>query len=189
MRIFTFGDHHFCHKNILKFEPATRQFDTVQDMNTHMIQTWNVHIGKTDIVLYAGDFVMGNHAYASYLLNYGLNGDKYLIRGNHDRKRIKGWKSVSHIFLADTDIIIHNPQSLINLHRIHTINLETIKTVYHAHLHSRPIETCEWWEKFPYKNINFINVGVDVTAFKPIELPYHIFASPFLKHLLYLFNV
>lgn len=53
-------------------------------MRSTLITNWNNTVGPLDRVYVLGDFVMGNTYYAERLLK-SLNGEKYLIKGNHDK--------------------------------------------------------------------------------------------------------
>lgn len=179
MRLVTIADHHFGHKNMLKFEPEHRKFKDVYEMNTFMADEWNKYIEPNDIVFYLGDFSLTGRYYTYYLLTEKLNGQKILIVGNHDRKNHIGWQTrVQYIFSIDNSILlIHNPgklnskswlleNKLVDEHLKNGI----IKKVYHGHIHHKKIFECDWWEQFKYKDIEFINAGIEATNYKPIIL-------------------
>lgn len=81
LRWFT-SDHHFGHVNIIDYVP--RPFRTVTHMNEALVANWNDHVGPDDDVYVVGDFAMGQ---IDHTIHYAerLNGNKYLIPGNHDR--------------------------------------------------------------------------------------------------------
>jgi calcineurin-like phosphoesterase family protein len=82
-KIWVLSDHHFSHKNIIKFE--NRPFDSVEQMNEFMIQAHNDIVASDDIVYFLGD-VSFNQKIAVNQVN-ALNGKKVLITGNHDDLR------------------------------------------------------------------------------------------------------
>ena len=53
-KLFFTSDHHFGHKNILKF--SNRPFTNVQEMDEIMIQKWNEKVQPEDEVYHLGDF-------------------------------------------------------------------------------------------------------------------------------------
>ena len=88
--IWVISDTHFNHANILKFKDrvgkAVRgQFNSVEDMNEHMIQRWNEVVKPGDKVYHLGDVVFGNDKVEWMNTNMPrMNGSKRLIFGNHD---------------------------------------------------------------------------------------------------------
>lgn len=82
VRTFVISDLHFNHLNIIKY--CDRPFNSVDEMNKHMIKIWNENIKATDIVYFLGDFCMGG-AEQIQLFAKQLNGRKRIVLGNHDR--------------------------------------------------------------------------------------------------------
>jgi len=99
-RHFVASDLHFNHKNIALYCPESRgQFvqqvgmnlddspvyeHYIEAMNEEIIQKWNTLVQPGDHVFILGDVAMGRIDQAPALIRR-LNGDKTLIRGNHDR--------------------------------------------------------------------------------------------------------
>lgn len=77
------ADQHFYHKNLLK-RIDKRPFDTIEEMNQHMIDQWNSKVKDNDEVYILGDFSVGNGEQTSQILRE-LRGIKYLIVGNYDK--------------------------------------------------------------------------------------------------------
>lgn len=85
-QIFFTSDLHFDHHNILKFQD--RGVKSIQQMNQKIIDNWNSIVGKQDDIYILGDFMWRNQRDNFDKLKRitnSLNGNKYLIRGNHDR--------------------------------------------------------------------------------------------------------
>jgi len=80
MEIWFTSDHHFNHTNIIKYQ--NRPFANIKEMNETLIEVWNVHIKPSDLVYHIGDFVF--HSKAVEPIVKQLNGNIYLISGNHD---------------------------------------------------------------------------------------------------------
>ena len=81
---FYCADLHLDHSNMLKFEPENRPFTNVDEMNEAIIQYWNAKVKPGDEVYILGDFCFdtkGNRA-TNFLRR--LNGQKFLVKGNHD---------------------------------------------------------------------------------------------------------
>jgi len=108
MRRFFTSDHHFFHKNILKYEALHRPFYSVDEMNRELILRWNQVVAPTDEVYYLGDLTFDAHSSRAQLLLDSLNGTKYLIQGNHDPNHLqecgfKWMKSTDKLSLIDQE--------------------------------------------------------------------------------------
>lgn len=82
------SDHHFDHKNIIKY--CDRPFASIEEMNKTLITYWNETVTPEDEVYYLGDFSLSTKAAENYTKR--LNGKKYLIPGNHDRCHSSNFK-------------------------------------------------------------------------------------------------
>ena len=75
------GDWHYDHANILHYD--NRPFTSVYEMNDALVVNWNHVTAPGDTVDIVGDMFWGGPAQALPVLKE-LNGQKILIRGNHD---------------------------------------------------------------------------------------------------------
>lgn len=80
------SDPHFFHNNVIRFDG--RKFGDVDQMNEFMIYQWNGRVTPRDEVIILGDLSFGNGVQTNQLL-HRLNGRKYLIEGNHDRRFLR----------------------------------------------------------------------------------------------------
>lgn len=80
-KIYVTSDTHFNQSFIILF--GKRPFKNLKEMNEMLIKNWNKTVDKNDIVIIVGDFVAGNYLFCKWLLSK-LNGEKILIKGNHD---------------------------------------------------------------------------------------------------------
>lgn len=82
---FITSDQHIGHKNIAKY--TGRPFDNEHNtdhMDTTLINNWNSMIGPDDNVLVLGDVALGRIEIS--LARWGrMQGNKFLVPGNHDR--------------------------------------------------------------------------------------------------------
>lgn len=85
-KIFFTSDTHFGHANIIKF--CKRPFLNVDDMNEALVENWNKVVTEDGIVFHLGDFAFGGSNVWNEIIPR-LNGQIYLILGNHDRKNIR----------------------------------------------------------------------------------------------------
>ena len=77
------ADLHFYHA-AMNDRMDHRGFADVEEMNEYMINKWNQKVRKNDDVIIIGDLSWGNAEETSQLTRR-LNGNLYLIQGNHDR--------------------------------------------------------------------------------------------------------
>ena len=81
MANFYIADTHFGHENIIRFDG--RPFQNWEEMDRELIRRWNESVGKGDLVHIIGDFVWKPASRWGEIVPK-LNGQKILIRGNHD---------------------------------------------------------------------------------------------------------
>ena len=84
--VFLVSDTHFGHSGVCKFMrndgvTKLRPFDNPEEMDEFMVEAWNKRVKPTDKVYHLGDVVINRKALG---IKRRLNGDKVLIRGNHD---------------------------------------------------------------------------------------------------------
>ena len=84
--VFLVSDTHFGHTGVCRFTRADgvtklRPWDTAEEMDEFMVAAWNERVRPTDKVYHLGDVVINRKALG---IMRRLNGDKVLIRGNHD---------------------------------------------------------------------------------------------------------
>lgn len=77
------SDLHFFHES-LNERMDCRGFDSKEQMNEYMITKWNQRVRKGDDVVVLGDFSIGKGEETNGILER-LNGNKFLIVGNHDK--------------------------------------------------------------------------------------------------------
>lgn len=96
MTIWFTSDTHFDHFNCIEFcdrpigiNPRLHSRDEQKEaMNETLIKNWNECVAWDDQVYHLGDFAFCGVSKATHILDQ-LNGDKYLIRGNHDKDLCK----------------------------------------------------------------------------------------------------
>jgi calcineurin-like phosphoesterase family protein len=90
--VFLYSDPHFGHANICKFTnydgTPLRPWDDVNEMDEEMVRRYNEAVGPKDKTYFLGDIVI-NRKHLSILDR--LNGDKVLIKGNHDIFRLSDY--------------------------------------------------------------------------------------------------
>jgi len=76
------SDPHFLHKNIITF--ANRPFGTVEQMDAAMINAWNDCVQPGQNILCLGDFSLSKDQTALDRIMSRLQGNKFIIPGNHE---------------------------------------------------------------------------------------------------------
>lgn len=80
-RVWFTADLHLGHTNIIKY--CDRPFETVEQMDNHLIAEWNSVVEHGDVVYHIGDFTLGSLKRAEAYLN-ALHGVIRLLPGSHD---------------------------------------------------------------------------------------------------------
>lgn len=100
--IYVQSDTHFSHHNIRTL--CNRPFESTEEMDKYMIDRWNSCVKSGDLVYHLGDICWYNCDHEDLLRR--LNGQKILIKGNHDSKKVQKchlWQSVK----SDLNITIN----------------------------------------------------------------------------------
>lgn len=132
--IFFASDHHFHHANILTFKrddgSPLRVFEDVNHMNEHMVAMHNKRVGHNDKVYFLGDLTMSRNAKGLEIVGR-LNGEKILIKGNHDlckaSQYLEYFKDIRAVHQFDGMVLSHIP--------IHPESLSRWGVNVHGHLH------------------------------------------------------
>lgn len=75
------ADHHFSHKNVIKYNK--RPFSSVEEMDAVMIERWNKVVKPEDTTYHLGDFTLGDYKMFENHIEK-LNGHIKIIPGGHD---------------------------------------------------------------------------------------------------------
>jgi calcineurin-like phosphoesterase family protein len=109
-----------------------RPWDNADEMDEEMIRRWNDRVGPKDKVYHLGDVVINRRALATL---HRLNGDKVLIRGNHDIFRDDEYRvhfrELRAYHVMNGMILSHIP--------IHEESLGRFGVNIHGHLHANRV--------------------------------------------------
>ena len=134
--VFLVSDTHFGHAGVCRFlrEDGTklRPWDSPEEMDEYMVEAWNKKVRPNDKVYHLGDVVINRRALKILAL---LNGDKVLIRGNHDIFRDTEYR---HYFREIRAYHVMNGMILSHI-PIHSDSLGRFGTNIHGHLHSNRV--------------------------------------------------
>lgn len=135
--IFLSSDLHLGHASMMKFTrdddcTPLRVFDDVNHMNEYMVMQHNRVVQPTDKWYCLGDIAMSKKFLP---ILYRMNGEKILIRGNHDTETaseyLKYFKDIRGTHQLDGMLLSHIP--------VHTESIGRWKANVHGHLHHRAV--------------------------------------------------
>jgi len=86
MAIRYISDTHFGHKNIMRYD--NRPWANTVNMEHDMIELWNKTVDPNDTVYILGDVVWSNKYEEWVRILKQLNGQKHIVKGNHDKTEI-----------------------------------------------------------------------------------------------------
>lgn len=160
--IYFTSDLHLGHENVIKFQ--NRPFADANEMNHTLIINYNSIVQPNDTVYILGDLVFRIPADDANRLISKMNGKKYLITGNHDKKydeslfeEITIYKEIK--YCRERFVLMHYPLLEWN-HMYHgSYHL-------HGHIHSFP----DYNIKNKNDNIRRYDVGVDANYFYPVAI-------------------
>jgi calcineurin-like phosphoesterase family protein len=166
--VFLVSDTHFGHAGVCRFthpddpDVKLRPWDNADEMDEEMIRRWNDRVRPTDKVYHLGDVVINRKALKTL---HRLNGDKVLIRGNHDIfpdvEYREYFRELRAYHVMNGMILSHIP--------IHPESLGRFGVNIHGHLHASRVKM-EPVGKYgiPVVDTRYHCVCVEQTDFAPI---------------------
>lgn len=136
--VFLTSDTHFGHTGVCRFTrndgvTKLRPWDDANEMDEEMVKRWNDRVRPNDKVYHLGDVVINRK---SLSIMSRLNGDKVLIRGNHDIFRDDEYRlyfrELRAYHVMNGMILSHIP--------IHPESLSRFGTNIHGHLHANRVK-------------------------------------------------
>ena len=136
--VFLVSDTHFGHAGVCRFMrndgvTKLRPWDTPEEMDEFMVKAWNERVRPNDKVYHLGDVVINRKALKTLSR---LNGDKVLIRGNHDIFRDTDYnmyfRELRAYHVMNGMILSHIP--------VHEESLGRFGTNIHGHLHATRVK-------------------------------------------------
>ena len=135
---FLVSDTHFGHMGVCKFMgpdgfTKLRPWNSPEEMDEEMVKRWNEIVRPNDKVYHLGDVVINRKALRTL---HRLNGDKVLIRGNHDIFRDEEYRTYFRELRAyhvlNGMILSHIP--------VHEASLGRFGVNIHGHLHASRVK-------------------------------------------------
>jgi calcineurin-like phosphoesterase family protein len=134
--VFLVSDTHFGHTGVCRFTrndgEKLRPWTDPDEMDEAMVKAWNERVKPTDKVYHLGDVVINRKALGTLRR---LNGDKVLIRGNHDIFRDDEYRmyfrELRAYHVMNGMILSHIP--------LHSDSMGRFGVNIHGHLHSNRV--------------------------------------------------
>jgi len=164
--VFLVSDTHFGHKGVCHFTrndgvTKLRPWDNPDEMDEAMVKLWNERVKPTDKVYHLGDVVINRKALNTLRR---LNGDKVLIKGNHDIFKLPDYlehfRDVRSYHVMNGMILSHIP--------LHEESLGRFGVNIHGHLHANRVMTRKHAGATPVVDVRYHCVCVEQTDFAPI---------------------
>jgi calcineurin-like phosphoesterase family protein len=136
-KVFLYSDPHFGHAGVCRFlcddgVTKIRPWDDPAEMDEALVERYNTKVGKNDKCYFLGDVVINRRCLPTLAR---LNGDKVLIRGNHDIFRDDEYRQYFRELRA-----YHVMNGMILSHiPLHPESLGRFGTNIHGHTHQRRV--------------------------------------------------
>ena len=124
------ADLHLGHRKIIGYEPSRRTFESIEDHDSFIEDSWRSVVGSRDVVYVVGDVAWNRKALERFRSFPGI---KKLVMGNHDRHDMLAYlqvfRKVSAYEVLDGDVLVsHVP--------VHRFSLEPrFRGQIHGHTH------------------------------------------------------
>lgn len=165
--IYFISDTHFCHKTLAI---NNRKFDSVEKMNQIIIKNWNETVSDDDDIYILGDlFYRASIENANSILKL-LNGNKYLVVGNHDNHYLRNDNFDANIFEHISEIIefkTHNYLWVLCHYPLLEWNQKHYNNSIHLYGHVHDFKT-EYYNQV--LGSNAMNVSCELINYKPISI-------------------
>jgi calcineurin-like phosphoesterase family protein len=164
------SDWHFNHTNITgpkisRWSDGFRNFDSIEEMNTRIIDNCNAVIGENDVIINLGDVIFGHNPEINLagLLQRIKCKEIHLVYGNHD-KRIKSDPALQKLFASvQSDLFLNYRNKYFHCYHYPVGSWDSIgrgAIQLHGHCHATYTRT------FGKQK----DVGVDTNDMKPYNL-------------------
>ena len=164
--VWLISDTHFGHEKtctVFKREDGSplRPFSSAEEMDEFMVKAWNERVRPKDRIYHLGDVVINRKALNTLRR---LNGDKVLIRGNHDIFKLQDYlehfKDIRGYHVMNGLILSHVP--------IHADSIARFGCNIHGHLHANRVMITTHDKANPIVDVRYHCVCVEQTDFAPI---------------------
>lgn len=165
MRVWFSSDQHLGGTALISM--GLRQFKTIDEMNSKIVNNWNGRVKDCDIIYNVGDFVsvgkdrgVRSSDVTASEWESKLHGKVIHIKGNHDQRN--GLKHALNFATMEAGGF-----KIALVHRFQDAPQVGENLIICGHVHGAWTEN---WTDFGYGPVLCVNVGVDVRKFHPVRL-------------------
>lgn len=157
---YVISDLHLDHGNII--DHCNRPFESIEEMNTAIVSTWNETVSDDDVVFFLGD--IGHFADETEIRRWldRLNGRIVFIEGNHDSpgRYVDGVRTHQYYIMSQGD------RKFCCTHRPENAPRFWDGWVLHGHHHNTDLT------KYPFVNpeTRLVNVSAELVDYRPIRV-------------------
>ena len=183
-RIWFTSDLHFGHRNMISFKH--RPYADEKEMGQALVENWNKVVRPNEKVFCLGDFSWWNDRHGTKRLINRLNGEIYIVPGNHDKlkqfelcdpEKLHICSDISYLYLRPTDP--NDPRFETKCYEIALSHFPLLcyahsekKNVYNffGHIHSEKGEPMsEFGEPLKLHKGRQYDAGADRNNYTPVE--------------------
>ena len=161
--IFFIADTHFGHSAIINL--CHRPFESVEEMDSFMVDKWNEKVTGNDTVYIIGDLFY-KHKEPEKILKQ-LKGKKRLIIGNHDGDWIKRVEASKFFLSIDNFIETSDGKHPLVLCHYPLMSWKHEQKSYMVHGHIHNNTGALYWPVIK-ENPRLLNAGADINGFEPV---------------------
>jgi len=163
-KLWIISDTHFGHHNIVYYTQRPDNHESI------MLSEWAKVVGKNDHILHLGDVALGKRGGAQRWFDTlsRLPGKKFLIKGNHDKKKNSVYEDAGFTIIPE---FVHKHKEIAFTHKPlckPRLNGQSWAINIHGHVHNHPYNTEH--DGTYLEDRRYINVCVEVMDFKPQRL-------------------
>ena len=166
MAIWFTADTHFNHENVIEY--SARPYRDIEHMTEQLVTNWNNKVSNGDTVYHLGDFALSFGAKHRELISQllgRLKGQKWLIKGNHDRKEVTDnalWTKVLDYHELKVDRGGEHKQRIVMSHYAMRVWNQCHRGAWmlHGHSHGNLVDV----------GGKTMDVGVDCRGYAPVSI-------------------
>ncbi len=158
--IWFYSDPHFDHTNIIRY--CSRPFNSVEGMNTYLLDIYNRCVKSSDTVYFLGDMAFGRGSRRPRWWLDQLNGMIHYIKGSHDNGIRSASQGLNCVEVVQQKVIDIDGSAVLLIHDPSQVDASWKGWVIHGHTHNNT----------PVVKNRKINVSADAVGFHPVRMDF-----------------